>query len=348
MKELKDSLLELHNRINNSAKISAVIIVKNEFEVFKKCIKSIAKQVDEIIVYGTAGIESMPLLEHADSMYSARTIDGEFHNDFARCRNSAKGFAQHPWILSIDADEELLELDNDYFKNIIQAHTEGDVAAILINICNKMLINKKIITNTYQQARLSRKELNWHGRLHEDFMQEIHEKRKNIISAEKAIIEHSGYLSEFQKIAKRDRNLAILDQWISDEPVNFLPYYHRARTRLLFNNDISNLAAFNDIAQSLELIPENYYNSIDIYLLAIQLGMSTNHNLKALQYAAMALERHPTLAFLHYWKGLIHHKLQDRQNSKHEFNKALELLEANGPTIYDNFSPDEVRAFLAI
>ncbi len=83
-------------------KISAVIITKNEAHNIGRCIDSL-HWADEIVVVDSGSTdETMDICRS----YGAKVIEAEWRG-FGRTKQLAVNSAQHDWVFSIDADEEV-------------------------------------------------------------------------------------------------------------------------------------------------------------------------------------------------------------------------------------------------
>lgn len=97
-------LLDARREILSSAlKISACIITLNEESNLSRCLHSIRSLVDEIVIIDSGSTDKTALI--ADS-FNARFISHSWEG-YVKQKNFALSLASHPWILSIDADEEL-------------------------------------------------------------------------------------------------------------------------------------------------------------------------------------------------------------------------------------------------
>ncbi len=85
-------------------KISACIIVKDEEEIIEDCLKSV-QEADEILIADTGSTDKT--LEIA-SKYTDKIYHFPWNGSFAEARNFIASKATGDWILSIDADHELL------------------------------------------------------------------------------------------------------------------------------------------------------------------------------------------------------------------------------------------------
>jgi glycosyltransferase involved in cell wall biosynthesis len=84
--------------------LSTVLIVKNEEACLEKCLESI-KDADEIILVDTGSTDST--LE-ISKKFTDKIYNFPWNGDFSEARNFAKSKCTGDWILSIDADHQLL------------------------------------------------------------------------------------------------------------------------------------------------------------------------------------------------------------------------------------------------
>jgi glycosyltransferase involved in cell wall biosynthesis len=83
------------------AKISAVILTKNEERVIARCLDSL-KWADEIVVVDGLSTDRTTEIAHS---YGAKVIEHKFEGDFGNERNIGNDAATGDWILALDADE---------------------------------------------------------------------------------------------------------------------------------------------------------------------------------------------------------------------------------------------------
>ncbi len=88
--------------------IGAVLIVKNEEAVLERCLESV-KTADEIVVCDTGSTDNTVAIarQFTDKVYT----DYKWEDHFAKARNHAKSKSTTDWILSIDADEVILDFE---------------------------------------------------------------------------------------------------------------------------------------------------------------------------------------------------------------------------------------------
>lgn len=98
--------------------ISLCMIVKNEADVLRRCLVSIADLMDEIIIVDTGSTDHTKEIaaEFTDLIY-----DFEWREDFAEARNFAFSKASMEYIYSADADEVVDYFNHKRFAELKQA-----------------------------------------------------------------------------------------------------------------------------------------------------------------------------------------------------------------------------------
>lgn len=104
--------------------LSVIILTKNEEKNIRRCLESVRKLADEIIVIDDKSTDNT--VEIAKSL-SATVYERELNDDFSSQRNFGLEKAKGEWILFVDADEELTpELQKEIIKLV---HTPSDMVA---------------------------------------------------------------------------------------------------------------------------------------------------------------------------------------------------------------------------
>ncbi|MEH2314956.1 MAG: glycosyltransferase [Nostoc sp.] len=85
-------------------KLSLCMIVKNESATLPKCLNSVRKVVDEMVVLDTGSIDRTPNIAQ---QLGAKVYHFKWCNDFSAARNAALKYVTGDWILVLDADETL-------------------------------------------------------------------------------------------------------------------------------------------------------------------------------------------------------------------------------------------------
>lgn len=167
-------------------KLSIALIVKDEAKILEKCLESI-KEADEIVVVDTGSTDDTIEIakKYTDKIYNFKWCD-----DFSKARNFAKDKCTGDWILSIDADHQLLTPISEVKK--------------VIEKTDKRVLNikSKSGNNWHYRAVLFKndKDIKWVGKVHENL---------NVLGEENTDIERNCDYSDNHK-TNPERNLNIL------------------------------------------------------------------------------------------------------------------------------------------
>lgn len=237
----------------NSPTITLALIVRNEARLLKNCLRSASAQVDEIVIVDTGSTDDTQNIarEFTDKIYRF-----PWQGDFSAARNYALDRASGDWILSLDADEELVcGLFNEgaiqELKNLIRTHPGSE--AFLLPLHNPVSNSGEY--NRYYVLRLFKNngKYRFHGQIHE----QVSLNEPEVVTiAEEPVIRHALLTAGEQK-RKRGRNLVLLKQALVKDPDNpFLRYYLGLEWLMLAQPE-----------RALPLLRTAYENLSDDYLL---------------------------------------------------------------------------------
>lgn len=85
--------------------VTLCMIVKNEEAILANCLRSVRDWVDEMVVVDTGSTDGTVALAES---FGARVEHFTWCDDFAAARNYALEFVKTPWLLTLDADDILL------------------------------------------------------------------------------------------------------------------------------------------------------------------------------------------------------------------------------------------------
>ena len=196
--------------------LSVCLIVKDEEQMLRSCLDSVADVADEIIVYDTGSTDRT--VEVAKSA-GARVIEGYWDDSFARARNAALESANGEWVLSLDADEKLLTRPEMLRATI--SDRRSNLEAYLIAIENLHGVGNARSVHT--AIRLFRRtSCAWLYRLHEQVVAAEDPNRPlrlGYLSGTRII--HYGYVAEvLQAKNKAERNLSLARSAVDDADLN--------------------------------------------------------------------------------------------------------------------------------
>jgi glycosyltransferase involved in cell wall biosynthesis len=240
--------------------IGAAIITKNEEKNIVRCLNSLIEICNQIVVVDTGS---------SDKTIEIVTPKGvnlfykKWSNDFSEARNYAIRHLHTDWILSIDADEEIVENNmSAELNNIIQNNGNvGGVSVIINNFLDEDLLTSK--KHNYTRIFRNDKRIMFEGKIHEQVATSI----KNIglqIVESNIIINHFGYIGK--NIEKEGRNRDLLVEEINKNSEDDFLKYHLAMTDFSIGNKDE---AFKLLS---ELIASNTLSDIQNEEIRIKLG----------------------------------------------------------------------------
>jgi glycosyltransferase involved in cell wall biosynthesis len=113
----------------NKVKISGVVITFNEEEKIARCINSLWKVCDEVIILDSFSNDSTTeIAEKLNAKVFQHSFDGHIQQ-----KNRAITYANSPFVLSLDADEELSEM---LIKSILEVKDNWNCDAYSMNRLN--------------------------------------------------------------------------------------------------------------------------------------------------------------------------------------------------------------------
>jgi len=199
-------------------RISLTMIVRNESAHLANCLESIKNEVDEIVIVDTGSTDdSINIALH----YTSNVFSFPWNNDFSAARNFAIEHASGDWILTLDADEEVVCQDLDSLHTLI--NLEKDTEAFLLPLLNP-ISDSTGEYNTFYVLRLFRNNGSYKyiGKIHEQVSLPNQEK---VGLATQPILKHK-FLPLKTRHKKRNRNLNLLKKALEEDPYNlFLHYY---------------------------------------------------------------------------------------------------------------------------
>ncbi|MFE3574089.1 glycosyltransferase [Lysinibacillus sp. NPDC059133] len=144
--------------------ISLCMIVKNEEDVIGRCLASVKGVVDEINIIDTGSTDNTKQIV---KQFTDRIFDFEWIQHFAAARNFSFQQATKEYILWLDADDVLLEEDQEKFKALKES-LNPEIDAVSMNY-NLSFDNEGNVNSLLRRYRLVRRDnqFQWIGAVHE-------------------------------------------------------------------------------------------------------------------------------------------------------------------------------------
>ena len=256
--------------------ITLCMIVKNEADFLDISLASAAKYFTDIVVVDTGSTDNS---NEIAGKYGARVYDFTWVNDFAAARNFAAKQAKHDWILMLDADEEIVDIDakalSQFVSDKIQAGT-----MLLVELLDN---SHNHITRLYNRTVYE-----YTGKIHEYVTAKTGE---TLINQAPVRANHHGYLPQYNRTqGKLARNEELLLSELEKDPQNPYLLFQLGKTYFCDSRDLTRACEYFEKALALKPDPrlEYVYNMVECFGYGL---INTNQAIRALnlriKYAPM-------------------------------------------------------------
>lgn len=208
--------------------ISLCMIVRDEEDVIRRCLDSVADLVEEIVIVDTGSTDRT---KEFAAEYTKKIYDFSWIDDFAAARNFAFDQGTMDYLMWLDADDVFMEQDRQEFIRM-KANLTPEIDVVMLRYNTGFDVNGNV-TFSYYRERIIRNHagMKWKGPVHE-----VIETYGNIIYAQCAVTHWKLHPSD------PDRNLRIFETMLGkgeslDPRQQFyygreLYYHHRYRDAL--------------------------------------------------------------------------------------------------------------------
>ncbi|NHM29961.1 glycosyltransferase family 2 protein [Neobacillus terrae] len=306
--------------------ISLCMIVKNEEEFLRRCLKSVSKIVSEIIIIDTGSTDST--IQIAEE-FNSKVYNFKWNGDFAEARNYSIKFASSDYILVLDADEYL---DENNF--ILSRNLESGKDFYIFNIKN--YLDSQTFNHQAIRVFKNHRGFKYKGKIHEH----INIEDFNGLTKEQADtwIYHTGYKSNtYNKKNKHNRNLKLLLEEVNNNPTGY-NYFNLG----------NQYRANGEFDKALSSYKKAYYLSKDrVYLsyLLNQMGkclLNLERHEEGIELILNSIDNFPTYTDLYFTLGELYEALGYLKDAEAFYLKCLELGEVN-----DQQTTEGVGSYLA-
>lgn len=184
------------------------MIVKNEESHLARCLDSVCKFVDEIIIVDTGSTDTTKEIAHR---YTRQVFDFEWKQDFSSARNASIQHASGKWIMFLDADEYLDPLHSEDLLSFLGNLKIHNPTGIILPVYNYVgdINSGKISESKAMRIFNNHQSIRFHRPIHE----QLHCPIGSIQSIDYHFpIYHTGYLQKNIEIkGKSSRNMAIFE-----------------------------------------------------------------------------------------------------------------------------------------
>ena len=297
--------------------LSACLIVKNEERWISGCLESLLSAADEIVVADTGSTDrTLELVER----FPARRISIPWTDDFSAARNRCREEATGRWILSIDADERVDARNARLIRKMLETKADG----VFVTIRCPAVAGHTPFVETGRQCRLFRNDPRFlfRGRIHEQVVDSILAAGGTIAESE-IVIDHLGYATDAETLkGKWERNLALLQRHVEDNPGDLRRVYLLGRQYILLGRHREGRAllercrreeqiparlvpVWNDLAMLLANSPDSWPEAVSLAekSLAQDPAQTIPLFIQATAYCTGGRDAEAAAALLSYWRG---------------------------------------------
>jgi len=214
--------------------LSAALMVKNEEAHLDRCLQSVRKAFDEIVVLDTGSTDAT--IDIAKK-YTTKVYHQTWQNNFALHRNKSFSYCKGDWILQIDADEELIFSEDvkpellKYFIERIDA--QGSINAVAFPLKDWRDSKNKFVAEFDVVRMFKRGHVKWQRRIHNEAMYDGQASYFN-----KAYLKHYGYdLTPEQAQAKAKRTIGLLEESIAENEKDYESLFYLAQAYASWGKD---------------------------------------------------------------------------------------------------------------
>ncbi|WP_040328485.1 tetratricopeptide repeat-containing glycosyltransferase family 2 protein [Clostridium ihumii] len=211
--------------------LSLCMIVKDEEIYIEKCLRSVNKMVDEIIIVDTGSKDKTKeiALKYTDKVYDFKWCD-----DFARARNFSLSKSLNDWILVLDADEFICDINVEEIENFCVSLNNNKTGRIKIQSTYEDIYGVK--KSTEKISRIFNKNyFKYEGIIHEQL---VHKNKDNYSHEDVPItVEHLGYTKDIlYNKNKVERNIKLLNKAINYTNGDPYLYYQLGKSYFIDRN----------------------------------------------------------------------------------------------------------------
>ena len=237
--------------------ISVCIIAKNEEKHIGQCLRHLLPYGMEIVVVDTGSTDETAAIARK---YTDKVYDFEWINDFSAARNFAVSQASNNWILVVDCDEYIKELDAPKLRQCMQQNARN---AGVLQITN--VYTQPDGTKTYRTDEVPR----FYNKNFYEYRYRIHEQitPKNATDPDSVtlytfhlpiVVEHYGYdIPREEMLKKQERNLRLLTDSLGEGHMDDYLYFQIGQSHYVLGN---------------------YEKAIEAYDLCLELNSNDNKN----------------------------------------------------------------------
>lgn len=216
--------------MSDTLPLSVCMIVRNESHHLPKALASVKGIAAEMVVVDTGSTDDTVSIATA---MGAKVLHFDWIDDFAAARNTAIEAATQPWILSLDADQQLASDSVGALTTALQ-RTDCMAQVVTIDLYGPPTMGQSEVELAFKSLRLFRNhpQIRFSGRVHEDVSKSLLDLSQSHWPDSGVVLADHGYVQAEERDRKRQRNLLLLRRVHQEQPNEIFPAYKLATTLL--------------------------------------------------------------------------------------------------------------------
>lgn len=303
--------------------LSFCMIVKNEAQNLSRCLSSVRDYVDELVVVDTGSEDATVTIAQS---FGAKIAHFTWCDDFAAARNFAASQVTGTWILTLDADEELI-VESSTWREALQA---SDVLAYQID---RLDVGQPITALHLPRIQRNLPDLQYVGRYHEQLtyqQQPLKTTQLQPLSGLKIL--HYGYEASSLAAKNLQRDIPLLERIQEQEPLSLLLLLTLANNYLRTDQLEKAQALWAEAMERLSphlLSGELPAETVRLPALLFTLGLDLLDNHEDYDSALLICRRgltwFPTYPPLHHLTGMVLREVGLRLGATAYFERCLQM-----------------------
>ena len=292
------------------------MIVRDEAATLERAIQSVAPVIRQLVVVDTGSGDGTVSL--------ARSLGAEVHcvrwiDDFSAARNEALARVRQPWVLVLDADEELVAEDVPTLRTTLARPAADGYNLRVVSVVGR--------GREFTEARVTRlfrtgPTIRYRGRVHEQVVDSLVAAGGQVESLDVRLL-HTGYLPAVMAAKhKQERNLALLQRAAAEEPDQ--PYW-----RFQLGQSLSSLGRLDEAREAYAASARGLQADAPLHpvvaVASVRAAAAAEDWAAAERLAREGVATHPAYTDLHWFWGLVLLRLNRLDEARTCFERCLVL-----------------------
>nr|WP_106783734.1 TDP-N-acetylfucosamine:lipid II N-acetylfucosaminyltransferase [Lysinibacillus timonensis] len=305
-------------------RLSICMIVKDEEKNLRRCLDSLKPLLEtdfvELIVVDTGSKDKT--VEIAKE-YTNRIYYHQWNNNFSDMRNISISYAKGNWILILDADEKISNINNLILlleqKNLNQYNT------VQFQINNILSMNEDIINTTTSERMFKNDgDFCYFGSVHNQ-----PNLKRPILRSDIHII-HYGYINDDKDLMEKkfQRTATLLKEELKEDPKNIYYRFQLSRSFLMHGDTYE---AYEEIKHAYNLVKLEQANKLKmyyyVYVELARVSFIIKRYQETVKICKEALMIKPNYIDFYYYLGYAHFNLKEYDEGIIALKKYFSLIQ---------------------